>query len=565
MAKHAEKAQKASSTHQQDGLIIKAPRGARPGTTGVLAPLDAKPNITGVLAPLEETDEEAATPVTTRLSPVKTDIRRRQFLISGLGAAVTLAGLGTWIWAETPRTRTSQNQTKKAKPEGDKVVLQWNNAAVKALSTAQFSAPLAARALAIVHTCIFDAWAAYDTTASGTQLEARLRRPDNERTLANKTQAISFAAYRALVDLFPAQQADFQQIMKQLGYNAANTAIDPETPEGIGNMAAQAVLTFRHQDGANQLGNLHPGAYSDYTKYAPVITTAATGDPNHWQPMEVATSRVGFGTQSFVCAQWSNVAPFSLARGAQFLPKPGPAHYPSSLYTQQAQEILQYSADLTDEHKVIAEYWTYNPSLQQPVGHWSLLAQLVSQRDRRSLDDNVKMFFAVTNALLDASIAVWSAKRTYDSAYPITAIHNLFHDKEVQAWAGPGKGIQHINGTYWQPYQPESQAQPAYPEYCSEHSAFSAAVAAALRNFTGSDRFGLSFTWPAHSSLIEPGVPANDLTLAWKTFTQAANQAGLSQRYSGTHFAQSDLDGRKLGSQVGEQVWKKVLSHIQGK
>jgi hypothetical protein len=62
-------------------------------------------------------------------------------------------------------------------------------------------APVAARASAIVHTCMYDAWAAYDEKAIGTQLRGALRRPSVERILANKERAISYAAYRALVDV----------------------------------------------------------------------------------------------------------------------------------------------------------------------------------------------------------------------------------------------------------------------------------------------------------------------------------------------------------------------------
>ena len=63
---------------------------------------------------------------------------------------------------------------------------------------------MVSRALAIVHTCIYDAWAAYDERAIGTELKGALRRPPAERTLANKEEAISYAAYRALVDVMPA-------------------------------------------------------------------------------------------------------------------------------------------------------------------------------------------------------------------------------------------------------------------------------------------------------------------------------------------------------------------------
>ena len=61
---------------------------------------------------------------------------------------------------------------------------------------------MVSRALAIVHTCAFDAWAAYDKRALGTR-RAVARRPPRERSPANKSEAISYAAYRAAIDLFP--------------------------------------------------------------------------------------------------------------------------------------------------------------------------------------------------------------------------------------------------------------------------------------------------------------------------------------------------------------------------
>jgi hypothetical protein len=54
---------------------------------------------------------------------------------------------------------------------------------------------------------------------------------------------------------------------------------------------------------------------------------------------------------------------------------------------------------------MIAEYWSDGPYTEQPPGHWALIAQFVSARDHHTLDDDVKMFFALSNAMLDASIA----------------------------------------------------------------------------------------------------------------------------------------------------------------
>lgn len=141
-------------------------------------------------------------------------------------------------------------------------VVQWNDAALQAIRDTHPGPPMVARALAIVNTCMFDAWAAYDASAVGTQLGETLRRPEGERTEDNKRRAVSYAAYRALTDLFRAQPQidEFDQLMAALGYDPSDLSTDNATPTGIGNRVAGAVIEFRHDDGANQLAD-----YADTT------------------------------------------------------------------------------------------------------------------------------------------------------------------------------------------------------------------------------------------------------------------------------------------------------------
>jgi uncharacterized protein DUF6851/vanadium-dependent haloperoxidase-like protein len=173
---------------------------------------------------------------------------------------------------------------------GDSVVLAWNQQVLDTISTTKTGPTIAARALAVAHTAIYDAWAAYDPVAVDTRQRLRvnpdLRQPTAERTLDNKNRAVSFAAYATLVDLFPAQpqQDAFATQMADLGY--AINGSDTSTAAMLGGAAAQAVLDFRHRDGANQLGDLNGGApYSDYTGYQPVNTWNQVKDPDRWQPL----------------------------------------------------------------------------------------------------------------------------------------------------------------------------------------------------------------------------------------------------------------------------------------
>ena len=65
-----------------------------------------------------------------------------------------------------------------------------------------------------------------------------------------------------------------------------------------------------------------------------------------------------------------------------------------------------------------------------------------------------------------------------------------------------------VLGQNWIPYQALNVVTPAFPEYVSGHSTFTAAGATMLAAFTGSNTFGVSVTIPADSSKIESGTPA---------------------------------------------------------
>src|SRR5437867_711611 len=79
--------------------------------------------------------------------------------------------------------------------------IQWDDAALRGARDSKLAIPMASRAFAIAETCMYDAWAAYDDKAVGSQLSGALRRPPNERVVRNKEKAISYAAYRALSDV----------------------------------------------------------------------------------------------------------------------------------------------------------------------------------------------------------------------------------------------------------------------------------------------------------------------------------------------------------------------------
>jgi hypothetical protein len=445
------------------------------------------------------------------------------------------------------------------------VVVRWSSACLQAIRAARPAPTVVARELAIVHTAIYDAWAAYDARALGTRLGGTLRRPAGERTVENKRRAMSYAAYRSLVDLFPAQTAAFNVIMADLGYDPSDRSEDVTTATGIGNLAARTLLEFRHADGANQLGTDPRSSglpYSDYTGYAPVNPADHVVDPTRWQPL-----LINGVAQKFATPQFYKVTPFALTSGSQFRMPAVKPNAPFGGLQRAIDQAIEYSANLTDREKVIAEYWADGPNSEFPPGHWCLFGALVSARDHHSEDDDAKMFFAMANAGMDAGIAAWDLKRYFDTVRPVTAVRYYKAGQMIRAWSGePGQGTKWIRGENWKPYQQAGALTPPFAEYISGHSTFSAASAEVLKRYTGSDRFGASATIAAGSSLVEPGlVPAKSITLGWPTFSDAADEAGISRRYGGIHFVHADLQGRLIGRLIGAQAYAKAEAYWKGK
>ena len=464
-----------------------------------------------------------------------------------------------------------------ALPVNATVVVVWNAAALAEVRLARLGPPIVARALAVAHTCMYDAWAPYDSRAIASTASTP-RRPLVEQNDTNKATAISFAAYRCLVNLFPAGTPRLDAVMRSLGHEPLDTTTSLATAQGIGNAAAAAVIAARRNDGANQYGDLHAGAYSDYTGYAslnspmpfclPSTPTACPlniSNPYHWQPL-TNNLRV---TQVFAAAHWGNVYPFALSSGAQFdnLPEvnAGPKYLEGpGKYMEDINAILSYSSNLTAQQKLIIEYWADGPNSELPPGHWSLFAQYVSERDNHSIDKDVKMFFAMQNASLDAGIVAWHMKRRFDGVRPITGIRYFKQGVQLLAWGGPGRPIEYIDGGKWTPYNPGSNLTPAFPGYLSGHSTFSAASATVLRSFTGSDTFGFATIVPPNFGRVEPGVPAVPTTMSYLTFTAAVNEAGLSRLYAGIHFPDDNDDGQLLGNLAGQQAWAKSQGLFNG-
>lgn len=389
-----------------------------------------------------------------------------------------------------------------------------------------------------------------------------------QHTEANRRKAISQAAYRTLIDQFPPSIFDpvfktayESMLAKQLAKEGIVIGGPTPPPVDVGNQAADDVLAFRHSDNSNQ-----SGLYADTTGYAPVnrpmsVLLPADPDaidfPGRWQPLSYLNSDHELKTPKFICPHWQHVKPFALTSGDQCRPPTAPQPPLSQGFLDQARHVIDIQARLTPEQKVIAEYWADGPNSELPPGHWTEFAAFVVERDNLDVNQSVKLFFALSNAVFDASIATWDAKVAFDYVRPVTAIRHMFRGKRILAWGGAGKGTQEITGEFWKPFQVPTFPTPPFAEFTSGHSGFSMAAATILKTFTNSDTFGFYYSQDVPLK-ADPTEPVTDIVLHWPTFTAAAREAGESRLYGGIHFYEGNVVGLDLGEKVGNGAYAKA-------
>ena len=422
------------------------------------------------------------------------------------------------------------------------------------------------RQMMIWAVAMYDAWAAYDERAVGTRLGGTLRRPPNERTLANKNEAIAYASYRALLGVYAEDAAWLREQMRSFGYDPDDTTTDTTTPRGIGNVAAAAVLAHRRHDGSNQFGD-EPGSdgtpYSDYTGYQPVNPVDRIVDPDRWQPITFTRPDGTKFTPGFLTPHWYRVTPMVLETTAQFRAEPPPTtKTDDAKLKQQTDEVLAYNEHLTPMQKAIVEFMRDGPRSTGQSGHWLRFAQDVSRRDRHDLDQDVKLYFSVAVAAFDAFLACWETKRFYDSSRPWTLVRHYHAGKNVRGWAGPKGGVVTMPAEEWHPYSPYVFVTPPFPGYTSGHATVSGACAKILELFTGSDTYGA--TERRRCCVLTETKTGDEVALDLPTFSGTAELAALSRAMGGYHIPIDNDVGLRIGREIAVWSWPKYRTYFDG-
>lgn len=384
------------------------------------------------------------------------------------------------------------------------VVLDWNSTALAATIQAGGPPPLAARNMAIVHAAIYDAVNTIDQTHEPYAIDRQGPRD------ASPEAAAAAAAHRALVGLYPNQQATFDTAL------AASLAAVPDGPAenkgvAVGRSVAEHLLDLRATDGADA-----------------TVTYTHGSDPGDWQRTPPAFLPA-------LVPHWGGVTPFTMTRGDQFRPA-GPPALDSQEYTDAFNEVKELgafnSSTRTAEETVIARFWA-----DSSVTHWNRIAAAVSEDQGLTQSQTARLFALLNLATADAYIASFETKYVYDFWRPVTAIRAAAADGNPATLADPS----------WTPLI----GTPPMPAYSSGHATFGGAAAAALAGFFGTD--DIAFT----STSDFPG--ATGVTRSFTSFSDAADENARSRLLAGIHWSFDNLDGLMAGRELGEHVLDNFL------
>ncbi len=208
------------------------------------------------------------------------------------------------------------------------MVTDWNSVLLDAIRVAGGGPGELTRACAIVHVSIYDAVNCIDGSYGAYHVNV----PTPGASMEAATAA---AAHRALVAVFPAQQATFDAML------TASLATIPNSPAktagiNLGVSVADQIVALRANDGWNQ-----PVSY---------IPNPA---PGFWQPTPPLNAPA-YG------AHWPDVTPWCMSSGSQFLPPPPPPllSLPYAASFNQVKDLGAYnSPSRTLDQTQMAIFW----------------------------------------------------------------------------------------------------------------------------------------------------------------------------------------------------------------
>ena len=371
------------------------------------------------------------------------------------------------------------------------VIMDWNAKADAIGIEKQLANAPNARGQAMLHVAMFEAVNAIDRRYAPYRLKL------TADSTSSREAAAAAAAHGILSALYPDQKPDLDAT---LAAQLSGIAESDAKAKGIelGKQAAAGILALRTNDGSNV-----------QESYRPVTT------PGVYVPTAIPIESTSSG-----------ITPFVMQTASQFRPAPPPA-LTSEVWTKDLNEIREVgsstSTSRTAEQTTMARFWLFTgPRTYNPI-----VRQVVSAR-KLDLVDCARLYALTSIAGIDAFIAVFDGKYTYNLWRPVTAIRN------ADTTSNPATPRE----ASWQPLG----MTPPHPEYPCAHCIVAAAVSTVLQSVAGNEI--------AEVTLVSPTAPG--VIRKWSRLQDYSDEVSNARIYAGFHYRFSTKIGKEMGQKIGE-------------
>jgi hypothetical protein len=323
---------------------------------------------------------------------------------------------------------------------------------------------------------------------------------------AHPIAAAAQAAHDVMNYIYPSRQAENDA---ELAFWLRQVPDGSRKENGVrlGTRSAAAIINARANDNMLVAG-----------KYAPQ-NPLAPGDYRFIPPLDFVY-RPAFG----------DAIPFGIDSAANFLPDPPPA-LASRRYAASVNETKKFgqlhSPSRTEDQTNLAAWWLEFNEIQ-----WGRIMRQLAQTQELKLLDAVRMFALANMANMDATVAVWHAKQSYDFWRPFHAIRLADTDGNPLTEADPNWVSEH--------------RVPPLQEYPSAHAIQCHAIARTLRSIFGSDH--ISFATQSTTAL-----PSNPVR-SFSRLRAAARECGESRIMAGFHYRFSVDAGARMGDNIARKI-----------
>lgn len=400
----------------------------------------------------------------------------------------------------------------------DKVMRDWYRLILELVRhTPTYSPPVASRAFAYLGVTAYEALASGDTTMTSLsgQLNGLTPVPQREGGMVYDEAVVMQAALSSAAREFfgntgPTGQRALKRMTEKLS-SEVSTGLAPDLvarSQAYGESITAHILAWSLDDGGAKVENM--GFPLEYK---------LTEGPEHWVPTNLINQQ-----QMPLLPKWGENRPFAMEIG-NACPLPPPPAYSEekgSDFYAEALEVYEAVNNLTPEERAIARFWSDDPMLSPtPPGHWMSIALKLLDERQASAAEHADLLARLGISLADAFIGCWHSKFEFDLVRPVTYIKRVIDPK-------------------WEPIL----ITPPFPEYPSGHSTQSGAAATVLTAFFGEN---FAFTDNTHEKDKLPNR-------SFKSFWDAANEAGISRLYGGIHFRAAIDRGLDQGRCIGEKA-----------